>query len=179
MRASDIKPKRQEAFWKRLDKRSDGCWVWTGYVSNTRVGNKGMSYGRISLNNRNHYTHRIAYILTKGDIPKGLVVRHMCNNSLCCNPDHLELGTFYDNSEDKMKAGRQAKGCSNGRSKLNERQVAYMRNSKRSHSYFSRLFSVGNNTIRKARFGDTWTHLNDMYPPRPEIYNYYGLYHYG
>ena len=34
------------------------------------------------------------------EIPNGFIVRHKCDNRKCCNPEHLELGTYSDNSLD-------------------------------------------------------------------------------
>jgi len=39
--------------------------------------------------------------LFKEPIEKGKVVRHLCNNRRCCNPDHLDIGTHQDNMDDK------------------------------------------------------------------------------
>ena len=40
------------------------------------------------------------------DVPKGLVVRHKCDNTLCVNPDHLLLGTQRQNIEDMIARDR-------------------------------------------------------------------------
>ena len=38
-----------------------------------------------------------------GEIPKGMVIRHKCDNPNCCNIEHLEIGTQKDNIEDMIK----------------------------------------------------------------------------
>lgn len=49
---------------------------------------------------RSYTAHRLSYLLHVGEIPNGQVVRHMCTNKGCCNPDHLTLGTQSDNYYD-------------------------------------------------------------------------------
>lgn len=60
-----------------------GCWEWTGPLN-------GSGYGRFGSNT---LSHRVAYELLVGPIPKGLVIDHLCRNTVCFRPDHLEAVT--------------------------------------------------------------------------------------
>ncbi len=85
----------------------NGCWIWTG--EKYRGG-----YGRIFIrmnDNGSQYrrsTHRISYEIFKGEIPKGMLVCHKCDVKACFNPDHLFIGTQYDNVHDCINKGRSA-----------------------------------------------------------------------
>ena len=70
-----------------------GCLIWTGMT----VGGQ-FPYGRMK-NERNvrELTHRIAYRLVIGPIPEGLELDHLCRNTLCANPYHLEAVTHQEN----------------------------------------------------------------------------------
>ena len=72
---------------------SSGCIEWQG--TRNRQG-----YGKIQRNRKAIHAHRYAYERAHGPIPEGLVVRHKCDNPPCVNPDHLEVGTHKDNSDD-------------------------------------------------------------------------------
>jgi hypothetical protein len=55
-------------------------------------------YGVIYLEQGgNVRAHRIAYEMTKGLIPEGLVIDHLCRVHCCVNPDHLEAVTQLEN----------------------------------------------------------------------------------
>lgn len=69
--------------------QSRNCWVWTGY--------KLKGYGRFGLNDKIFYAHRVSYELFIGEIPKGLQLDHLCRNTLCVNPYHLEPVTNQEN----------------------------------------------------------------------------------
>ena len=78
-------------FFSFVDKNeSDGCWEWTG---STRNG-----YGRFAVNGRLISSHRYSYELVYGPIPHSLQVDHLCKNTKCQNPEHMELVTQYENN---------------------------------------------------------------------------------
>lgn len=84
---------------------------WTG-----TIGAHG--YAQVSVGNKTRRAHRYAWELTNGPIPDGLVVCHKCDNPICVNPSHLFLGTSADNTADKVRKGRQAKGEGHGMVRL-------------------------------------------------------------
>ena len=94
----------EDRFWAKV-RKSEGCWTWTGNV------NPKHGYGEIQHGPRGavvrYRAHRLAWILTHGHIPNGLVVMHVCDNRTCVNPDHLALGTVAANNLDMLRKGRQ------------------------------------------------------------------------
>src|SRR5437868_13571300 len=69
------------------------CILW-----NYAIDGKG--YGIFKEGNKLVKAHRKAYILTKGEIPAGLLCCHFCNVRNCFRPSHLYLGTNDDNMRD-------------------------------------------------------------------------------
>lgn len=105
----DFTPKQIASFWNRVDRTADAdCWEWQG----KRIA-KG--YGKFihQQNNviREFLTHRMAYFLTYGSIPKGKIICHKCDNPACCNPSHLYAGTYSQNNFDTCRrGGKKGKG---------------------------------------------------------------------
>lgn len=85
----------------------DGCWPWTG----SRAG-KYRSYGYVYDGKRSRPAHDVLYELMVGPIPEGLELDHLCRNTLCVRPDHLEPVTHQEN----MRRGKrgQATHCPQG-----------------------------------------------------------------
>lgn len=63
-------------------------------------------YGQVWWNGTVLSTHKVAFELTFGPVQEGQVVRHSCDNPLCCNPYHLTPGSQQRNMDDMVKKGR-------------------------------------------------------------------------
>lgn len=87
------RPPWEPRFWAKVDKQTDGCWIWSA----SRYVRRG-GYGQFNLNGTAVKAHRIAYELVKGPIPDGLVLDHLCRVTACVNPDHLEAVTQQENT---------------------------------------------------------------------------------
>jgi len=87
-------------FFKNIVAVPNSCWKWSGLKSI-----KG--YGKFKDSNYLDWrAHRASYTIYVGEIPKGMMVCHHCDNPECCNPSHLFLGTARDNSIDRVNKGR-------------------------------------------------------------------------
>ena len=83
----------EDRFLKYVTKTPD-CWIWTG----ARAGKKnGPWYGHFRLNGSHKGAHRFSYEHYVGEIPEGLQIDHLCFNTLCVNPKHLEAVTAKEN----------------------------------------------------------------------------------
>lgn len=149
-----LREKAIAKFWVRLD-RSSGCWLWTGYKTYRR-------YGLLWFGTKNVSTHRLAWMLTYGDIPHGLYVCHTCDNPPCCNPSHLWLGTSADNAHDRDAKGRGGAlfGEQNPASKLTAEQIEEIRRSyvprKVSQDRLAIKFGVSQTVIGSIVRDKTW-----------------------
>lgn len=84
-------------FWSKVTE-IDGCWVWTGAKQNSKFMPAG--YGRFQTGRRVSQAHRVAYELVHAvEIPADLVVDHLCRNTICVNPEHMEIVTQSVNSQ--------------------------------------------------------------------------------
>ena len=64
-------------------------------IPNIKIQSTGYTY--TAYKGKTRGTHRIEWIKANGEIPKGLVVDHLCRNRACINLEHLELVTQSEN----------------------------------------------------------------------------------
>ena len=117
--ACDVKPQDAARFWSKVDRGggASACWPWVG----RSVFPDG--YGLFKFRRKSRRANRVALAVSGVDVPAGLVVRHQCDNRVCCNPAHLLLGTAADNARDAVERGRIARGDANG-SRLRPERLA-------------------------------------------------------
>lgn len=155
-------------FWRQV-KKTTKCWEWTGQRQGRGYGfffPDGTAKGRKVHGGTT--AHRMAWRLQRGEIPRGLLVCHKCDNKLCVRPAHLFLGTHQDNLFDMFRKG----GLD--RFKLT---VSHVDKIRRRHSAgegaesLSKSFGVARITIRNLIDGETWKRpvydLMKKYRPRP------------
>jgi hypothetical protein len=153
----------------RCERQSNGCLDWLGVTAR--------GYGRIWIDGRGWYVHRLMWELQRGPIPSGLCCLHSCDRPICCEIQHLSLGTQQDNVDDMIARGRQAKGSAQGSSKLTSFKVWQIRKiislGRFSDPRIAEMFGVEAGTIRSIRYRHSWAWLRhnphvpiiDLIPP--------------
>jgi hypothetical protein len=150
---------KQLKFWRNVSIGNDNdCWEWQKYRN-------AKGYGMAGFNKKVMLTHRIAWLLSNGDIPSGIQVLHHCDNPPCCNPNHLFLGTNYDNVIDKIKKGRSKLNIKTGEnhyfSKLTEASVLQIRTlyfNGEKQKNIAKHFNISVCTVEKILAGTSWNH---------------------
>ena len=112
------------------------CWLWTAHKN--KLGYGGFCWRREDgTYQRDRNAHICSYELYKGTIKPGNVIRHMCNNPSCVNPNHLEQGIVQDNIDDCIRFGRKFMpiGIKHPKNKLTEEQVLEIYNTPKFKGY--------------------------------------------
>lgn len=126
-------------------------------------------YVRIRYNNKHDRLFRVLYQQKYGNIPKGLVLRHLCNNAWCVNIEHLKVGTKKENYQDMIDCGRSIKGKQNlkvsgeknGVSKLTNQQVIEIYLSKLNCVELAKIYNVSDTNIGYIKRKKQWKWLTD------------------
>lgn len=142
-------------FWSHVQVRGENdCWEWTYHRS-------PRGYGWVGFKGSMKQAHRVAYILTLGEIPDALCVCHTCDNPPCCNPSHLFLGTHQDNMTDRKNKNRSARnmGEKNGQSKLTRSDVIdilHRHHNGETEEALAKEKNVSQSTVSKIVLGNSW-----------------------
>lgn len=90
----------EERFWAKVHK-TDSCWLWTGATYN--------GYGIFRQDGKAQLAHRVLHRWTKGPIPDGIQLDHMCHNRSCVNPDHVRFSDWETNGQNRASANKNSK----------------------------------------------------------------------
>lgn len=129
------------AFWPNVDASGGvhACWPWQGNRNDN-------GYGRLFVNGRYEYVHRIALALSLSrPIADGMLACHTCDNPPCCNPLHLFEGTNADNLHDKAVKDRGNRGV------LRPEAVELIREAIERPTVIAEALGVSVRTIYRAR----------------------------
>lgn len=144
----------EERFWSYVGRGGkDECWEWSGAPT-------GGGYGRMSVEDRDRYAHRLSFELHHGD-PGDDFVLHHCDNRLCVNPDHLYAGDQQDNVDDAIERGRwDLVGEKNPQSKLTREGAEEVRRRARAgqerQSTIAEDFGVSRSLVSRIKTGKRW-----------------------
>jgi hypothetical protein len=132
----------------------DDCWPWK--LKKDRDG-----YGVLKVDGKNIKAHKVMHGLFYAH-RAGPVVRHLCNNPACVNPNHLCAGTHAENAADRVAAHRSGdlRGERNGRSKLTTAQVIEIRASKAPGAELARAYGISKVMACRIRRGAAWAHVS-------------------
>lgn len=136
-----------ERFWEKVDRSggADSCWEWQAVRSKR-------GYGRFTIGHSHVVSaYRIAYELTRGPIPDGLELDHLCRNPACVNPTHLEPVTHLVNMHRSPHVG-----------KFTIDQIHDVRDRHaqgESASSIARFYGVSSSTIGYIVARKTWRHV--------------------
>jgi hypothetical protein len=133
------------------------CWEWIG--SKNHAG-----YGHFEVKGKCIKVHRFSLERKLGrSLNEEEVTRHICNNRICCNPDHLEAGTHQDNMDDRTRSGTHwvPRGEANGAHKLTSEQISEIRAYRRMYTTRDLATMYNVHIVTISRIHNDRTRIND------------------
>lgn len=79
---------------RTIEDESTGCWIWQGATT------RGYGMMGVPLTRKTRNAHVLAYFAWFGYPGDGLTLDHeVCDNTSCCNPEHLVPKPTWDNTK--------------------------------------------------------------------------------
>jgi hypothetical protein len=144
-----------DRFIEKVEK-TDSCWNWTagkyrgGYGQFRRLVDGKWTMAK---------THRYSYEYFKGEIPKGYLICHKCDNPSCVNPEHLFAGTTKDNVRDCIEKGRKKIGRNPKHRLLTKELAVQIREDHKQGMSYAELqekYTQSKQQISRVVRGDIW-----------------------
>jgi hypothetical protein len=134
----------------------NGCHICTSHKP------RNGWYPQIKRGEKQEPIARYIYKQNKGEIPKGMIIRHTCDQPLCININHLLIGTHQDNMNDRNERNRTQKGEMNGSHKLTKQQAKEIFDSRENQHSLARHYNVHQSTISYIKSKKIWKHINEV-----------------
>lgn len=120
--------------------KTDTCWLWTGSAAKSGK----VSYGKTTYNFKTVVAHRYVYEALVGKIADDIDLDHLCKNTLCVNPSHLEPVTRQENIHRSNVT------------KLTQEDVDEIRSSSLKQRELAEKFGVNQSQISKIKNARRW-----------------------
>lgn len=145
---------------KYIPEPNSGCWIWIGAINGRDERASFYFDGKVI------YGHRASYLMFRGPIRDGEQVLHSCDLPSCVNPDHLWLGSIFDNMQDMEKKGRgvypRLRGAQCSWKKLSDEQVAEIKTGVLSNIEYAEKFGIHKVYVSGIKSGK---YYKDVIPP--------------
>jgi hypothetical protein len=125
------------------------CHIYQG----AQVG----GYGVITYKGYQHKVHILSCSAKyKRKASESEVVRHLCDIKLCCNPEHLDFGSNYENAIDALEYSKVTKLKE---SDVKEIKLLFYNKTTMSVVDIAKKYNVSTKTIYSIRNGKSWKHV--------------------
>lgn len=146
----------------------DACWPWLQAAGATsydmKTGAKSMkSKPRpyFTVQGRKHMATRLVYELVNGvTLSPDQFILHQCDESLCCNPKHMRVGSHSENMKEMVERDR------HGMSHDDVRRIRVMLSQKKlTHQEIADIMNTSRATVGRIARDELHTHADDYRLP--------------
>lgn len=126
------------------------CHIWQGYTNK-----EGYGWSYLPIAGKTVKVHKWLYEKSKGKVPAGLHLDHLCRIRCCINSDHLEPVTPKENV------------LRGSIPKLSPAQILEIRRRSAMGESIRKLapvFGVGKSEIQRIAAGERWAHIQSPEP---------------
>ena len=134
---------------------ADACWPWLRGTGGGNGKSKPRPY--FQVDGVKHIAYRLVWELMKGEkLTSDQMLCHKCDNSICCNPNHLEIGDNESNMAEMVERDR------HGLSHVTVRRIRYMLAvGELTHEQIADLNETSKATVGRIARNELHTHDND------------------
>jgi len=133
----------------------DTCWPWQKSTGGGTAKGKPRPY--FQIDGTKYIAYRVVYELVHGvTLRQDEFLCHSCDNTICCNPAHLSIGTHQDNMDDMVSRDR------HGLSHTAVKRIRYMiAVGELTHQEIADLNETSRATVGRIARNELHTHESD------------------
>lgn len=133
----------------------DACWPWKRGTGGGTGKSKPRPYYQVD--GEKHIAYRLVWELMTGEtLTPDIFLCHTCDNSICCNPKHLQKGDNQSNMDEMVERDR------HGLSHIAVRRIRFMLATQElTHAEIAELNETSKSTVGRIARGELHTHELD------------------